>query len=390
MSSSPAQCKSGSQELAECLALIRQAGSPSNLRERVTSLWPGLRAGSLAELIIVGAAGEGVRLAQICSTLGVRVLAVADDDPKKLGQVVAATQVVAVDSLHQQPKSVPVVIASHRALLPTRRLREMGFATVLPLMALQVMDPARFPPHMFHAGLLEDLVENLGQYERLAELLADDFSARVLAAVIRYRLDGDPEVLSAITEWELYGPGALLSYGDDEVYVDGGTFDGDSIRLFMNRVGGKFDRIIGFEPDPATFRRLRDNFADEPRVEPINAGLHARAGTLKFDDAGTRGSILSDSGTISVPVMGLDELLKGDRVSYIKMNIEGAEIDALEGARQAIKKWSPKLAVSAYHYPDHLWKVPFKISELDSSYRIHFRQHDGGIIETVCYAQRAE
>jgi len=109
-------------------------------------------------------------------------------------------------------------------------------------------------------------------------------------------------------------------------------------------------------------------------------------GVLRFDDAGTRGSILVESGGIVVPVVGLDEVLKGDRVSYIKMNIEGAEIDALQGGSQSIKRWAPKLAISAYHFPSHLWQIPAMIKELRNDYQIFFRQHDGGIIETVVFA----
>ena len=240
---------------------------------------------------------------------------------------------------------------------------------------------------MFHDGLIEDLYDNIAQYQKLADLLADDRSAAVLAAVIQYRLTGEPEVLDPITEWELYGAGALLSYANDEVYVDAGTFDGDSIRLFIERVAGKFERVYGFEPDPVTFQRLKMNFAGEPRVVPINAGLHSKTGTLRFDNAGTRGSILSDSGAVVVPVVGLDEVLKDNRVSYVKMNIEGAELDALDGAAASIRRWNPKLALSAYHRPSHLWQVPAKVKELDPRYQLYFRQHDGGIIETVCYAK---
>jgi FkbM family methyltransferase len=167
--------------------------------------------------------------------------------------------------------------------------------------------------------------------------------------------------------------------------VDGGTFDGDTIRLFIDRVQGRFSRVLGFEPDPGTFGRLKNNFASEPRVEPINAGLHRDHGTLRFHDAGTRGSVLVSTGGVTVPVVPLDGVLKGDRVTYIKMNIEGAELEALEGAAKSIKRWAPKLAISAYHRPDDLWRVPEKIHELRGDYSLYFRQHDGGIIETVAY-----
>ncbi|MGH8613998.1 MAG: FkbM family methyltransferase, partial [Gammaproteobacteria bacterium] len=118
----------------------------------------------------------------------------------------------------------------------------------------------------------------------------------------------------------------------------------------------------------------------------VKAGLHRAKATLKFDDAGTRGSVLTATGATTVSVVGLDEVLNGERVTYVKLNIEGAEIDALEGGAASIRRWAPKLAIAAYHVPDHLWRVPATIRGLRPDYRIYFRQHDGGIIETVTYA----
>ena len=294
--------------------------------------------------------------------------------------------VISFEPLGALDRSIPVVVASHRSLKPCQRVHALGFESVVPFMTLQMLQPERFAPHAFHERLLEDLVESEPRLRRLGERLADDFSRAVLAAVIGYRFEGDPLVLAPVIEWDLYGPGGLLAYGEDEVYVDGGSYDGDSIRLFIERVGGRYQRILGFEPDPATFARLKANFAGEPRVQAINAGLHRCAATLRFDDAGTRGSVLAETGGIAVPVVGLDEVLEGERVTYLKMNIEAAEIEALHGAATSIRRWAPKLAVSAYHRADHLWRVPETILELRPDYRIYLRQHDGGIIETVSYA----
>lgn len=375
-----------SSSLEKQFDTIAKAGSAAGLRARLAERWPAFAPRNLREIAIVGAADEGVRLAGLCAQQKISIRAIADDNPAKQGLSIEGCKVAGVDELAKLDRGTPVIIASHRSLLPTLRLRKLGFTNVAPFMLLQALDPARFPPHMFHRGLLEDLAENLPRYRELAEAVADDHSRAVLAAVIEYRLNADPAVLEPIVEWELYGPGNLLDYGGDEVYVDAGAFDGDSIRLFIKRVDGRFDKVIAFEPDPVTFGRLQANFTAEPRVHPIQAGLHRAKATLRFDDAGTRGSVLVEAGGITVPVVGLDEVLKGERVTYIKMNIEAAEIEALAGGAAAIRQWKPKLAISAYHMPDHLWRVPATIRGLVPDYRIFFRQHDGGIIETVTYA----
>jgi uncharacterized protein YqjF (DUF2071 family) len=74
-----------------------------------------------------------------------------------------------------------------------------------------------------------------------------------------------------------------------------------------------------------------------------------------------------------------------ERVTFIKMNIEGAEIDALKGAARTIRRWQPKLAISAYHRPSDLWRIPRLVRWLSESYGLYLRQHDGGVIETVLY-----
>jgi FkbM family methyltransferase len=368
------------------LARLRRVRDISELRDRLLDRHPHFAPAHLREIAIVGAADEGRRLVELCRKRGIAVRAIVDDSAARQGQVIDGVTITAVESLNTLAPATPVVIASHRVLKAQARLRDMGFSNVAPFALLQVLDPGAFPPHMFYDGWLEDLVANRERYAELADLLADDFSRRVLDAVLGFRLTLDASILAPIVEWELYGPANLLTYGSDEVYVDAGAFDGDSVRLFIERVRGRFAKVIAFEPDTNTFHRLASNFANEPRVEPVNAGLHRRAATLRFDNAGTRGSVLVEQGGIEIKVVGLDEVLHGDRVSLLKMNIEGAELEALEGARESIQRWAPTLAISAYHRPSDLWQVPAFARSLRPDYRLYFRQHDGGVIETVLYA----
>ena len=103
------------------------------------------------------------------------------------------------------------------------------------------------------------------------------------------------------------------------------------------------------------------------------------------DDA-SRGAIFADDGVIEMPVTTIDDVLGERRLTYVKMNIEGAEIDALKGGRKTIRKWQPRLAISVYHRASDLWRIPQLVLELVPDYRLYLRQHDGGIIETVLYA----
>ena len=121
-------------------------------------------------------------------------------------------------------------------------------------------------------------------------------------------------------------------------------------------------------------------------MHPIHAGLHSKAGTLRFRDDASRGAIFASDGEIEMPVTTLDDALGGRRLTYVKMNIEGAEMDALQGGCKSISTWRPRLAISLYHRASDLWRIPQRVLELNPDYRLYLRQHDGGIIETVLYA----
>ena len=368
------------------LAGVGAAGGLPGLRNAMQA-HAGLDVKNLRSLVIVGAALEGQRLARVCVEQGIKIDAIVDDDPAKRDLVVAGLRVAPLQTLTELPKSTPVVIASHRVLRAAQRLRDLGFNCVVPFAMLQVLAGDVFPAHMFYEDLLEDLWTHRAQYKALYERLADDWSRRVLECVIDFRRTLDPVMLlPVVREHDLYAPEGLFKFADDEAYVDGGSYDGDTIRSFIERVHGRFDAVYAFEPDPVTFAKLKANFSDEPRIHPIHAGLYSHGGTLRFRDDASRGAIFAADGEIEMPVTTIDDVLGKRRLTYVKMNIEGAEIDALQGGRNAIRRWRPRLALSAYHRASDLWRIPQVVLELDPDYRLYLRQHDGGIIETVLYA----
>jgi FkbM family methyltransferase len=369
------------------LAGLNAAHGLDGLRDAMQDHTRALDVGNLQSLAIVGAAPEGRRLAQICRARGITIAAIVDDDPAKAGLVVEGVTIAPVQTLANLARSTPVVIASHRVLRATERLRRLGFTTVVPFAMLQVLAPELFPPHMFYDALLDDLWTHRAEVQALHDRLADDRSREVLEAVVGFRRTLDPAMLRPVlTEHDLYAPDGLFEFGDDEVYVDAGSYDGDTIRSFISRVDGRFADIYAFEPDPVTFEKLRANFRDEPRVHPFHAGLHSHGGSLRFRDDASRGAIFAADGEIEMPVTTIDDVLGDRRLTYIKMNIEGAEIEALKGGRKAIGKWRPRLAISVYHRASDLWRLPQLVLELNPDYRLYLRQHDGGIIETVLYA----
>ena len=155
------------------------------------------------------------------------------------------------------------------------------------------------------------------------------------------------------------------------------------------RAKGGFSRIIAFEPDPVSYKKLCEKFSAESRVMAVNKGLYHQEVVLVFCSSGTRVAAINETGDTQVNMTSLDAVVGESSVSFIKMNVEGVELNALNGARETICRCRPKLAISAYNLPSHLCQVPFLMRELNPHYDLYLRQHDGGIIETVAYGKEA-
>jgi hypothetical protein len=126
--------------------------------------------------------------------------------------------------------------------------------------------------------------------------------------------------------------------------------------------------------------------AQRSRIETKPFAVSAHAGQLRFDSGQGTSSKLSNQGSVEVQCCRLDDVLGSQVPTYIKMDIEGAELDAIQGARQTVKQNQPLLAVCVYHVQDHLWKIPLAIHEANPDYRYFLRPYMPECWETVCYA----
>lgn len=169
-------------------ACLSEASSVDELRAGIASYHGGLDAERLISVAVFGAAAEGCRLVERCKALGIAVKALVDDNPAELGEKFAGAIVEPSDHrLATLDRATPIVIASHRVLSATQRLRALGFERVLPFAVLQTLRPDLFQPHMFYDGWLDDLLQHRERVEWLDAELADARSRHVLGAVLQYR-----------------------------------------------------------------------------------------------------------------------------------------------------------------------------------------------------------
>lgn len=221
-------------------------------------------------------------------------------------------------------------------------------------------------------------------------LLADEQSRREYIDQLQWRTTPGFALPSATPADQTYFP-PEIKLRDDDVFVDCGAFDGDTLRMVLERRGEGFSRFIGFEPDPNNYARFQ-NFAQslpESQREKIichNAATSAQNGIVRFHATGTAGSGISGEGEIEMNCVRLDDALKDEAPTFIKMDIEGAEPDALEGARATFAKHQPAAAICVYHATDHLWHVPLLLHEMCPDSKIYLRRYAEECWELVVYA----
>lgn len=181
----------------------------------------------------------------------------------------------------------------------------------------------------------------------------------------------------------------VISFGDNEVFVDCGAYDGDSILGFISHLKEKginnYKKIYAFEADSNNIEKLQKNVSELPNIITIPKGVSDKKGILFFASEGTISSRISDSG-IQVPITKIDDELNGESVTYIKMDIEGSEYNALFGAKETIIKNKPKLAICIYHKPEDIAVIPNFLLTLNPEYHFCIRNYHIEGIETVLYA----
>lgn len=203
-----------------------------------------------------------------------------------------------------------------------------------------------------------------------------------------YRIPLKPEWYS---EDDQYFPEDIIEIGEDEVFIDGGAYTGDTIQQFVDtlkKAKRRYKRIIAFEPDKANYKLTGKFFGKKKAIILINKGLSDQEKELMFSGSGATVKVaetMSDGVTI-IPVINIDAVPECADATWIKMDIEGAEMDALHGAQNVIKNNHPKLTICIYHSDEDMVRIAEYIHELVPEYRLYVRHHSRTRVETVLYA----
>jgi FkbM family methyltransferase len=369
-------------------SLLRE--TPAEARVRQQSAFDET-SNSRRRIVIFGAGRLGRSVLQGLSGTDLEPVAFADNNPRTWGTAIDGLPVLSPqDAANQHSQDATFIVAvwhpSRSPLMSAllNQLRTAGcHATPFPLLFWR--HSSTFLPYFFW-DLPENLLQQSQDIAAAFELLNDNSSRQAFVAQLQLRLHADFECIGSPFPGEQYFPG-LFSLTADECFVDCGSYTGDTIQSFVLQTDNHFRKVIAFEADPAVTPVLQTLVNGiGARGVLHHAAVGAQNGVVHFAGDGIGGGCITGALGIRVRCVCLNDALARERVSFIKMDIEGAELQALEGAHKVICRNRPVLAICGYHKPNHLWRVPVSLKNLAPDSALFLRSHCADGLDTVCYA----
>ncbi len=208
------------------------------------------------------------------------------------------------------------------------------------------------------------------ELEKVYDMLSDDKSKKVFENTVYFKLTGKSSYLREI-ESEREEVFTLLSL-KSESFFDLGAFNGDTVEEFI-KYCPDYKNIIALEPDLRNFKKLTVSTEKVKDIMLINKAISDKTGVINISKNKGRGNSISGK-TVEIETTTLNEMAKINMPTFIKMDVEGAELSAILGGEEVLKN-KPKLHLAAYHRSEDLFAIPLKIKALCPSYKIYMRKH---------------
>lgn len=204
--------------------------------------------------------------------------------------------------------------------------------------------------------------------------LFEEDSKKIFACCVDFMFGGEPDVLKKITTDKDEVFKNILKLGNNESYLDLGAYRGDTVEEFLHYCGGKYSDITALEPDRRTFKKLEAYLENVPYSTAYQKAVYSENKALIFSSKAGRQSTISEKGE-EIESVCVDSLYSDKKVTYIKMDVEGAEKEAIQGAKITLKNQKPKLNIALYHRSADIFSIPLQIAEINPEYKFHIRRH---------------
>ncbi len=284
--------------------------------------------------------------------------------------------------IEEVPKdSIILTVATGSPLEVNIKLDELGYThfNYLSFIRYSKLDLV-YPP--FIMDFKDDFLKNIHKYQKIYNLLSDKKSKEVFTKVINFKISFDLKFMKGFTNNfdEQYFDKELIPNIKDVIFIDGGGYVGDTLPNIIQNFPD-YKKIYCIEPNDLHIKIAKRDFEDQKNIEFINCGLGKEK--IEINQAQESQDICTHDYQ-AININTLDNLIK-EKVDFIKLDIEGAEQDAIVGAKQTIIDNHPILAICIYHKAEDWYKVPELVLDIRNDYKVFIRHYMEGIYETVMY-----
>ena len=366
---------------------LKAISSVKEINDGILSLMPVTKTEIKEKGVYIFGVGKlGQRIFEFLSSRGILINGFVDNNSEKQKTKFNNLPVYATNSI--DINSI-IYIASATYYNPIyKQLLSLGFRKLFShsQAGILFLNEPNFPVEMYQENLTEDLFFNKDKYLQVFNLLEDEESRRVFDGIVNYRLTLSQKYIDSIhTHIEKeYFDSSVIQLTDHEVYFDVGGFDGDSAEHFITYVNKKYNSVHIFEPDLTLINKAKERLKSFDNVVYNTLGIYDKQTTLYFDVTGGLDGIISNQGTMKIETTTIDEY-KNAVPSYIKFDVEGVEIEAINGAVETIGTSKPKLAIASYHYPKHIWEIPLLVKQINPSYKLKLRHYTDSVFDSIFY-----
>lgn len=321
--------------------------------------------------------------------LGIYPVAFADNSQHKQGALVVDLPVLSLEKTKEQFPGAYYYITTQLYYSEIREQLVSGGVSENRISRFDIVCQLQW-----EEGCSDYYADNKSAIEKINELLGDKLSQKVLRNRLEFLKTRDRHLMSAIRSEKQYFDSDLIDFTKVQTFVDCGMYTGDTIEDYIKATGGNYKHIYGFEPDKDILENAKQNLSKYADIDFICKGTSDKNETVKVSSGlGVMQSIekgIFDSAKTdkSFEICMLDDWFSSynENIDLIKMDIEGAELDSLRGAKNLIQSKLPVLAVCVYHKIDDIIKIPQYIYELcGEKYAFFFRHYSDNQTETVCY-----
>ena len=322
-------------------------------------------------VVLYGMGNGADQIIDWCDSHKVEVAGVFASDEFVRGQVFRGHRVETYDAVKERLEDFLLVIAfASESPAVLQRFQELSLLheTVAPHLPL-------FPGD--ETVSFDWLQRHQQELQQIYDKLADDWSRKVFAAALNYKLSGKLHYLWQSDTERLEDLQNIFSWSETETYADLGAYNGDTIREFLQLTHSKYNKIFAAEPDRRNYKKLAAyvEASGLTNIKIFERAIWKECTELSFSDSGGRQSTLLAGQRRTVQAADIDTLLQGERATYIKMDVEGAELEALAGGSEQIRLNRPKLFIAAYHHDVDMFLLPLFLWRLVPEYKVYLRKH---------------